>query len=114
MTGKKRPDVLTGKTIRIKSGCGNVYITLNKDEDGNLFEVRLTLGKAGSCKNNEFFIIGVFLSVLLQSGLPHDKIKKTLQKHLCGVKCENPFEYNNQKNATCYDVIAHEICNELK
>ena len=41
---KKRPKVLVGTTHRVETGCGHLYITINRDKD-ELFEVFAALGK---------------------------------------------------------------------
>ena len=61
---KKRPPVLSGKTVKVKSGCGSLYITMNKDEEGNLFEIKLTLGKAGSCINTMLYREAILWSII--------------------------------------------------
>src|SRR5690606_26243700 len=45
---RRRPAVLRGTTRRMASPIGDVYVTINEDEDKVPFEVFATLGKAGS------------------------------------------------------------------
>ncbi|MBI4030029.1 hypothetical protein HY373_02535, partial [Candidatus Berkelbacteria bacterium] len=47
-TVKARPPVLSGRTYRKKTPLGNVYITINRDEQGEPLELFATSGKAGS------------------------------------------------------------------
>ena len=111
---KKRPKEYNGKTQKYKTGCGALYVTLNRDEEGTLREVVLVLGKCGSCKNTDFYILGVLLSVLLQSDISDAKIKKTIKKHFVDSSCENPFSYDENPKATCYDVIGRSIIKALE
>ena len=43
---KKRPPLLSGRTVKIGTSYGNLYLTLNFT-DGQPFEVFATLGKSG-------------------------------------------------------------------
>ncbi|GAH11457.1 unnamed protein product, partial [marine sediment metagenome] len=45
---RKRSRVTTGVTERVTTGCGYIYVTVNRDEQG-IFEVFSHLGKAGGC-----------------------------------------------------------------
>ena len=46
---RERPDKIPGVTERIRTGHGNMYITINFDEQGLPFEIFAALGKAGGC-----------------------------------------------------------------
>ena len=48
MRTKRRPEVLAGRTIRVKSPFGTVYVTLNENSDGSPFELFVNTGKCGS------------------------------------------------------------------
>jgi ribonucleoside-diphosphate reductase alpha chain len=111
----KRPKVLTGKRIKYTTGCGSLYLNLNSGETGKLEEVILTMGKRGSCKNTELFLLGVMLSVLLQSSMPRQKIIKTLRNHWIKTKCDNMFRLEGgHEDITCYDLIANAVLEELE
>jgi ribonucleoside-diphosphate reductase alpha chain len=44
---RARPEVMSGKTYRVKTGYGKLYVTLNNDEKGTPFEVFATIGRSG-------------------------------------------------------------------
>jgi ribonucleoside-diphosphate reductase alpha chain len=47
----ERPEVLHGRTYKVRTGCGSLYVTINDDvpEGGKPIEMFLRLGKAGGC-----------------------------------------------------------------
>jgi len=110
---KKRPQVLSGKTIKTKSECGALYVTLNKN-DNELFETRFTLGKAGTCQNAMFNTLGVLFSILIQQGIDKEKLIRTLKKHFKGINCGTPFMWDGQKYLSCLDLIGITIAKELE
>ena len=109
---KIRPMILSGKTIKVKTECGGLFITLNHDE-GELFEVRLNMGKSGNCLRALLEMLGICFSIMLQSGIPKEKLIKTLKKNYEGVVCSNPFTYEGKPNSSCMDAIAKLIIKEL-
>ena len=44
---RQRPTSIQGVTERVRTGHGNMFVTINFDEDGRPFEVFTTHGKAG-------------------------------------------------------------------
>ncbi len=62
-----RPDVLVGKTIKLKVLQGTLYLTANFDKE-SIREVFITLGKAGSDEKSYCEAMGKLISRYLQLG----------------------------------------------
>jgi|Deesub1362A_J573_1020465.scaffolds.fasta_scaffold00171_48 ribonucleoside-diphosphate reductase alpha chain len=105
ITPRKRPEVIKGTTRRMKTGCGNLYVTINEDEDGNLFELFTHMGKAGGCAASQAEAIGRLVSLALRSNIAPPEIVKQLR----GISCHNPEWTNNGKILSCSDAIAKAI-----
>jgi len=101
---QSRPEVLTGKTIRMRTGCGSMYVTINENEQG-LFEVFSTIGKAGGCAASQAEAIGRLISLALRSGVEPLEV----QKELIGINCHKPFGFGKNKVTSCADAIAKAI-----
>jgi ribonucleoside-diphosphate reductase alpha chain len=65
---RPRPQVTRGKTFKMKTEMGNMYITVNEDERG-MFEVFANLGKSGSSAMAFTEAIGRLISLALRSGV---------------------------------------------
>ncbi|TFB11302.1 adenosylcobalamin-dependent ribonucleoside-diphosphate reductase [Candidatus Marinimicrobia bacterium MT.SAG.3] len=71
-----RPAITNGVTQRVRTGEGNLYITINEDENG-LCEVFTTIGKAGGNAQAQSEAISRMISLALRSGInPHEVIKQ--------------------------------------
>lgn len=81
--GYQRPPQLNGITTKHRTGCGSLYIILNKDEAGQAREVLCKLGKAGGCASALLETVGRLVSVALQHGVPLE----VLAKQCAGVRC---------------------------
>lgn len=79
---RKRPDNLVGATVRVNTGYGTLYVTLNEDENGELFEVFAEIGKSGGLKSSFTEGISRMVSMSLRYGVPPERI----MKHLSGIK----------------------------
>ncbi len=72
-----RPMILEGKTYKVKTDMGNVYITVSSDEKGNPIEVFVHLGKSGSTIMAFSEAIGRLVSLALRSRInPKDLIRQ--------------------------------------
>ena len=80
---RERPQKIYGTTERVRTGHGNMYVTINVDEDSKPFEVFGTLGKAGGCDSAQLEAISRLVSLALRSGIdPHIVIDQ-----LRGITC---------------------------
>ena len=66
---RERPEVMTGKTYRIKTGYGKLYVTINNDEKGHPFEIFTTIGKSGGFFQEQSEAISRLISLALRSGV---------------------------------------------
>ncbi|MEK7174299.1 MAG: adenosylcobalamin-dependent ribonucleoside-diphosphate reductase [Patescibacteria group bacterium] len=79
IAARTRPDVMTGRTYRVKTGYGRLYITINNDERGVPFEVFATLGKSGGFFQEQSEAICRMISLSLRSGIKIEEIIDNLK-----------------------------------
>ncbi len=103
-----RPDVTFGRTARMRTGCGNLYITINEDDKG-LSEVFIRMGKTGGCISSYTEAIGRLISLALRSGVDINSVTKQLK----GIRCPNPSYTNNGFVASCSDAIRQALVDYL-
>ncbi len=75
---KRRPFILSGRTQKLKTAFGNLYLTLN-ELDGKPFEVFATLGKSGKDTMADTEAIGRLISLALRSGIPMEEVINQLK-----------------------------------
>src|SRR3989449_905654 len=75
---RARPDVITGRTQKILTGYGALYVTVNEDEKG-LFEVFAQIGRGGGYTASFTEGIARLVSLCLRSGVPVDEIIDQLE-----------------------------------
>jgi len=68
LVARPRPDVVYGFTQKVKTGFGDMYLTVN-EVDGKPFEVFATLGKSGQSTMAKAEAIGRLVSLALRSGI---------------------------------------------
>ena len=98
---KERPAVLIGKTIEKTTGCGKMYITINQDNEGNIFEIFTSIGKAGGCAQSQSEAIGRLMSLNLRSGVKPEFIVRQLK----GISCHMPYGFGSQRVLSCADAV---------
>jgi len=87
---KPRPMVLVGKTYKLRTEMGNVYVTVNADEEGPQ-EVFVRLGKSGSSAMAFTEAIGRLISLALRAGVSPDAIIDQLS----GIKSSSATRQEN-------------------
>jgi len=102
ITPRKRPDFLKGTTRRMSTGCGYIYVTINEDENGQIFELFTSMGKAGGCASSQSEALGRLISLALRSNIEPQQIVK----HLKGIICHQQSLGCNGKILSCADSIA--------
>lgn len=98
---KDRPEELQGITTKIKTGYGNLYITVNTF-DGRPFEVFAQIGKSGYSTMADTEAICRLISLGLRSGIPVDNIVKQLK----GIGGSSPVFGNGGLISSIPDAIA--------
>ena len=80
---RNRPPVIRGITERVRTGHGNMYVTINYDENDKPFEVFIAVGKAGGCDSAQLEGISRLATLALRAGIDPTEVIK----HLQGITC---------------------------
>ncbi|MFA0888520.1 MAG: vitamin B12-dependent ribonucleotide reductase [Synergistales bacterium] len=75
---RRRPSMLRGTTVKIMTGFGNLYLTVN-EMDSRPFEVFATLGKSGKDTQAHTEALGRLISLALRSGVPVEEVVSQLK-----------------------------------
>ncbi len=105
---RPRPAITQGFTERVKIGCGNLYITVNYDENG-ICEVFTSTGKAGGCPSQSEATARL-VSVALRSGISVQEIYDQLK----GIRCPSTIRQQGMSCTSCPDAIAKVVAKVAK
>ncbi|MCL2339501.1 MAG: TSCPD domain-containing protein, partial [Actinomycetia bacterium] len=100
---RPRPLVTSGFTERMKIGCGNLYVTVNFDENG-ICEVFTSTGKAGGCPSQSEASARL-ASIALRSGISVEEVCDQLK----GIRCPSTIRQDNMSCTSCPDAIARVV-----
>jgi len=102
---RPRPEVIIGTTTKVSTGCGNLYVTINVDEEGRPFELFTQMGKAGGCAASQLEAIGRLVSLAFRAGIE----VKSIMEQLRNIRCPSPSWEKGQRIFSCADAIARVV-----
>ena len=98
-----RPKTLEGSTIKVMTGCGGLYVTINGNKAKEVFA---HLGKAGGCSNCQLEALTRAITLGLKHGIPVGEFVKELR----GLQCPQPQMYPEEERClSCADGIARAL-----
>ncbi|MCE2454528.1 MAG: vitamin B12-dependent ribonucleotide reductase [Gemmatimonadetes bacterium] len=100
-----RPQVLHGYTVKMNSPLGDIYVSVNEDEEGRPFEVFCTIGKAGGAATADAEAVGRLASLALRSGIPLTEVKEQLR----GISCDRAVGLGPNKVLSVPDAVGQAI-----
>ena len=107
---KPRPEVLSGQTYKVKTGYGNLYVTINNDEHMEPFEIFATIGKSGGFFQEQSEGICRLISLSLRAGVRVDDIIKDLK----GIRGPMPVMTNKGTILSLPDAIGQILEEHMK
>lgn len=97
---RPRPSVTAGYTEKVQIGCGNLYITVNYDENG-ICEVFTNTGKSGGCPSQSEATARL-VSIGIRSGIDPQELIRQLK----GIRCPSTIRQPGLAVTSCPDAIA--------
>lgn len=104
-TPMSRPNQLNGLTEKFPVGsCGSLYVTVNRDSNGNVIEVMSATGRDSGCHSLVSSLCRT-ISMALRSGVP----MKVITDQLLGIRCLNCVAHPDTQVLSCPDAIGRAI-----
>lgn len=101
---RKKMGTTHGSTYCKKTACGTLYITLNRDDDGNLIECFVNTTKGGICTSN-IGAVNRMVSLALRSGVKIEEIIDQLQ----AITCQACVKAKEVDGLSCPDILSRTL-----
>ena len=110
-----RPERLTGTTVATQTPFGKAYITINRDEQANPFEVFVAIGKAGTDIAADAESLGRMLSLLLRTTAPPNRreMMKLIIEQLQDIGGARPIGFGPKRVLSLPDAVARVLQEEV-
>ncbi|MBC7943372.1 ribonucleotide-diphosphate reductase subunit alpha, partial [Candidatus Saccharibacteria bacterium] len=111
ITLRPRPNVLNGRTYKVATPLGKAFIAINDDENGNIFEVFINVGRAGSDIQSDAEAIGRLISLTFRipSEYSADQIAQKVTSQLRGIGGSSSTGFGADRVRSLADAIAKAI-----
>lgn len=97
-----------GNTYCKKCACGTLYITVNRDEDGNVVETFVHTSKGGICQANSSAVTRLS-SLALRSGVKVEEIADQLKGITCTACAKLMAKGEKLDGVSCPDILSKTI-----
>ncbi|HSX01568.1 MAG TPA: hypothetical protein VLF67_04985, partial [Candidatus Saccharimonas sp.] len=108
---RPRPMVLNGHTYKVATPVGTAFVSINEDAGGNIFEVFVNVGRAGSDITADAEAIGRLISLAFRIPTPYssDRIAGSVVEQLTGIGGSGSAGFGPQRVRSLADAIAKAI-----
>lgn len=109
---KPRPSVLNGRTHQIMTPLGKAFVSINEDEVGNIFEVFINVGRAGSDITADAEAIGRLISLTFRIPSDYytsDQIAQKVISQLRGIGGSGSTGFGADRVRSLADAVAKVI-----
>lgn len=108
---RSRPEMLNGKTHRIETPLGRAFVSINEDQNGNIFEVFINVGKAGSDVTADAEALGRLISLTLRipSDYSSNQVAQKVIAQLRGIGGSGSTGFGTNRVRSLADAVAKTI-----
>lgn len=100
-----------GTTNKYKTACGSLWITVNRNQEGDIIEVFVNTSKAGICKSN-IDAIGRLISAGLRAGIRVEVLSEQVRGIQCQA-CRGEIAKGNKLDGlSCPDIVSKALTQE--
>ena len=105
---KPRPEVLAGHTYKVLTPIGTAFISINEDDSGDIFEVFVNLGRAGSDIMADAEALGRLISLAFRipSVYSSDRIAQNVVDQLAGIGGSSAAGFGPARVRSLADAVA--------
>lgn len=112
---RPRPHLLQGVTYRAPTPVGTAFVTINSDADGNICEVFVTVGRAGSDIAADAEAIGRLISLAFRipTALSTRSLAEAVVEQLSGIGGSGSLGFGNARVRSLADAVAKVLAEHL-